>query len=316
MAIPKLSAVQVSPQVSQKQVSQKQRSQPQLSLRVACAANSHSPNRTLPNRTLPNRAFIANQYATYPFRLSNALSLDSSDPQRVYAYIMNAGPGLLAGDDLRVVVEVGDRASLYLTDQSATKVHSKPTGELPAQMTHVLEVGNHAYLEYVPEPIIFFPAAALKQKTQITLHPNSRLVLSEIVVPGRLARKEIYEFEQFENRLEVRSSEGALHFVDTLKLLGQSNRFRTHRFLTDHPILGSFVVIAPKLDLDRFSQAVEAINTPADNLQIGSSPLPNCNGLFVRAMANKTRAIKIFQHHLLSTTRRLLQQQPLPDIPK
>mgnify|MGYP001799677422 FL=1 len=279
---------------------------PQLSLRVACEANSHAPH----------KSFVAHQYATYPFRLSNNLSLDPNDSDRVYAYIMNAGPGLLAGDDLQVVVEVCDRASLYLADQSATKVRSKPTQAPSAQITQTLKVGNQAYLEYVPEPIIFFPDAALKQKTQITLHPQGRLFFSEIVVPGRLARGEFYQFEQFESRLQIRSPDGILHFTDTLKLLGQSNPFRDHALLTDYPVLGNFLVISPDLDLDLFSQEIEAIDVPSNALQVGSSPLPNCHGLSVRVMATQTSVLKQFQHHVLSTTRQRINQSPLPVIPK
>lgn len=282
----------------------------QLSLRVACAANGHGHGQDL------GRSFVAHQYATYPFRLSNNLSLDPSDLHRVYAYIMNAGPGLLAGDDLQVVVEVCDRASLYLTDQSATKVHSKPPAALPAQMTHTLTVGAQSYLEYVPEPIIFFPDAALKQKTQITLHPQGRLFFSEIVVPGRLARGEFYEFEQFENHLQIKSPEGTLLFVDRLKLLGQSNPFRDHAFLTDYPILGSFLIIAPEIELDPLFQSIEAIDTPSNALQFGSSPLPNCHGLIVKAMATQTSVLKSFQNHLLSTLRQRFNQSALPEIPK
>lgn len=277
---------------------------PQLSLRVACAADSDSPK----------CSFIAHQYATYPFRLSNNLSLDPSDPNRVYAYIMNAGPGLLSGDDLRVVVRVSDRAGLHLTDQSATKVHGKPACGSPARMTHVLEVGNQAYLEYVPEPIIFFPAAALQQQTQIVLHSRGRVVFSEIVVPGRLARGETYEFEQFDNRTEVCCPEGTLHFVDRLKLLGQSNRFRTHTSLRACPVMGSFIVIAP--DLDRLSKVIHTIHIPGDTLQIGSSPLPNCHGLLIKARATRISILRHLQTQVLSTTRELLNQPPLPTIPK
>lgn len=282
----------------------------QLSLRVACAADRHGNGQRL------ERSFVSHQYATYPFRLSNNLSLAPSDSNRVYAYIMNAGPGLLAGDDLQVVVEVCDRASLYLTDQSATKVHSKPHAASPAQMTHTLTVGRQAYLEYVPEPIIFFPDAALKQKTQITLHPQGRLFLSEVVVPGRLARGEFYEFEQFDSHLQIKSPEGTLRFVDRLKLPGKSNPFRDHAFLSDYPILGSFIIIAPEIDLASFFQSVEDIDISSNTLQFGSSPLPNCHGLLVRAMSTQTSVLKFFQNHLLSTLRQQLDQPSLPEIPK
>ncbi|MEL7068167.1 MAG: urease accessory protein UreD [Cyanobacteria bacterium J06581_3] len=274
-----------------------------LSLRVACAKGTST-------------SFVAHQYATYPFRLSGNLRLDPTDKERVYAYIMNASPGILAGDDLRMSVEVSDRARLYLTDQSATKVHSQSAAGPAAAVEWNIKVGAGAYLEFVPEPMILFSSAALTQKVDVRLHPEGQMVLSEIVVPGRIARGEFYAFEQFKSRLEVRSPTGTLHFADTLKLLGQSNRFRNHPSLTDYPILGNFIIIAPDLDLDRLSQLINTIGISANALQFGSSPLPNCPGLLVRATATQTSILRQFQHHIVSATRQLLKQASLPKIPK
>lgn len=101
-----------------------------------------------------------------------------------------------------------------------------------------------------------------------------------------------------------------------LKLSGRSNRFRENGFLTDFPILGNFILIAPELDLDRLSESIHAIATPNEMLQIGSSPLPNCHGLLVKAMATQTSILKHFQQHVIGTTRQLLNQPQLPKIPK
>ncbi len=276
---------------------------PTLSLRVACAKGEQAIS------------FVAEQYATYPFRLSGNLRLDPSDRRRVYAYMMNASPGVLSGDDLRLAVQVGDRASLYLTDQSATKVHSRPMGGVPARISYRVQVGAGAYLEYVPEPIILFAAAALTQKMQILLHPQGRLVLSEIIVPGRLAKGEFYDFEEFQSRLQVNTTAGKRCFADNFRLLGQSNRFQHSSFLTKWPIMGNFVVISPGIDLNNLSQTLQ--NPPfSDELRVGESPLPGCHGLLVRAITTHVSLLKDYQRHLLNCVRQLSGQPPLPEIPK
>ncbi|MGB3293427.1 MAG: urease accessory protein UreD [Phormidesmis sp.] len=277
---------------------------PQLSLRVACAQGEKAAS------------FIAAQYATYPFRLSGNLRLDLGDPQRVYAYVMNASPGILAGDNLRLAVEVGDRASLYLTDQSATKVHSRPANGATARLTYSIQVGAGAYLEYVPEPVILFAAAALTQQMQITLHPQGRLVLSEIVVPGRLAKGEFYQFEQFQSRLQVQTSEGKRCFTDNFRLFGQTNRFQHHLFVTKWPVMGNFVIIAPGVALDDLSQALQSCPISIDELQVGDSPLPGCHGLLVRAIATRVSLLNDYQRHLINCVRQLSRQPPLPAVPK
>ncbi|MEM9163037.1 MAG: urease accessory protein UreD [Cyanobacteria bacterium P01_F01_bin.4] len=276
---------------------------PHLSMRVSCAGGDQGPS------------FIAHQYATYPFRLSGNLRLDPTDPHRVYAYIMNACPGLLSGDNLQLALQVGARASLYLTDQSATKVHSRPAGGPTAYQTWTLEVGAHAYLEYAPEPMILFSAAALTQRMQVTLHPQGRLVLSEIIVPGRLARGEVYAFDQFQSQLRVQTPEGELCFADNQRLLGRGNRFKHSPLLTDLPIMGNFILVVPGVSLTQLGQMLQTYGLSSE-LRVGHSTLPGCNGLLVRAIASQVIVLKTYQRHVLNCVRQLTDQPPLPDIPK
>lgn len=280
---------------------------PHLSMRLSCAGGAQ------------DASFIAHQYATYPFRLSGNLRLDPSDPHRVYAYIMNACPGILSGDNLQLALQVGERASLYLTDQSATKVHSRPPGGATAHQTWTMEVGANAYLEYVPEPMILFKAAALTQRMQVTLHPQGRLVLSEIIVPGRLARGEFYDFDQFQSRLRVHTPDGQLCFADNQRLTGRSNHLKHSPFIADFPIMGNFILVVPGVPLSDLTQAIQAnekILEISSELQMGQSPLPNCNGLLVRAIATRVSLLKTYRRYLLNCVRQLTNQPPLPDIPK
>ncbi|MGB3573162.1 MAG: urease accessory protein UreD [Phormidesmis sp.] len=277
--------------------------EPHLSLRVACAKGTST-------------SFVAHQYATYPFRLSGNLRLDPTDPNRVYAYIMNASPGVLAGDDLRMAVEVGDRASLYLTDQSATKVHSKPVDGAAARVEWDIRVGADAYFEFMPEPIILFPSAALTHKMNVTLHPQGRMLLSEIVVPGRMARGELYAFEHFQSCLRIENPESKLCFVDNLRLLGQANRLKDNRFFTGFPILANFIVVVPGVALEQLVTLLQQYEINESVMQVCESSLPGCHGLLVRAIATQTNVLKDYQRHLLSCVRQLTRHSPIPLIPK
>lgn len=280
---------------------------PHLLMRVARSAVDH-------------RSFMAYQYARYPFRLSNNLRLDPADPHRVYAYIMNASPGILSGDNLHLGVEVGAEASLYLTDQSATKVHSQSAVQresgASAQVTWEVKVGCGGYFEYIPEPIILFKSAALTQRMQITLQAQAQMVLSEIIVPGRMASGEFYDFEQFQSRLRMQSPDGDLLFVDNLHVLGRSNPFRRSSWLTDFPIIANFIAVVPGSDLAHLARQLERHAVAAAALQVCDSPLPGCNGLWIRAIATQVSALKAYQRHLLNCVRQLSGTAPLPPIPK
>jgi urease accessory protein len=263
------------------------------------------------------QTFVSRQYAAYPFRLSNVFRLDSADLARAYLYIMNTSPGVMAGDLHRIFVQLEANTKLYLTDQSATKVHTMPTTDAIAQVSYTFNVGAGAQLEFLPEPLILYKNSTLEQTTQVTLHPTAQLFLSELVVPGRLARHEIYQFHAYLSRLQVLSLDGELIFGDAMLLEGNLNPFKQHALFSALPAIANIVAVLPQLDLQAFVTALEkfAIADPL-SFAVGHSCLPNCNGLLIRAMSDNVNTLKTYTQYALNCVRQLGGQTPLPHIPK
>lgn len=263
-----------------------------------------------------HQSFVQRQYATYPFRLSRALRLDPTDAHRTYLYIMNSSPGLLAGDAFQISVRLSDRTALYLTDQSATKVHQMAVDQ-GAHLHYDVEIGSGASLEYVPEPIILYRDANLEQAMRVTLAPTGRLVLSDIIVPGRLARGECFHFHQYVNRLKVHTPDGDLIFTDAMQLKGNGKHPLTSSPLfASHRILASVILVMPDADLHALELDLEQFAATQPMLTAASSPLPNCNGLLVRVMASNVPIAKAYINYALTRMRQLNDQPALPEVPK
>ncbi len=260
------------------------------------------------------RSFVYRQYATYPFRLSRPLRLDPTDPHRAYLYMMNSSPGLLAGDLFEIGVRLRDRTSLYLTDQSATKVHQMPFGQI-ARISYDLEISSGASLEFVPEPLILYRDANLEQTIHIAIAPTGSLFLSEIVIPGRLARGECFHFSQYFSRLKVCTTDGDLVFTDAMRLRG-TEHLTNNPIFTSQPILASIIIVMPASDLHSLDRDLEEFVQIQPELTAACSPLPNCNGLLVRAMSSNVPILKAYINYALTRMRYLNGQPPLPEIPK
>ncbi|MGB7413400.1 MAG: urease accessory protein UreD [Thermosynechococcaceae cyanobacterium] len=276
---------------------------PQLELTVGCDRNAQS--------------FALPQYAAYPFRLSRCFRFDADAPRRAYFYVMNASPGLLANDRLEITVKLNDHSQLYLTDQAALKVHSMPTPRSFAQVMQRIEVGINACLEYLPEPIILYPDAELNVRSHLTLHPTAQLFWSEMILPGRLARDEWYNFRHYNNRLQVHAPDGTLLFCDAMLLEGQTNPFKDQPLFCSLPVIGNIVAVLPEIDLAQLTTLLSAFQlTEHQQLQASYSTLPNCNGLLIRAIADSISTLKAYIHFVLNHIRQLTQQSPLPEVPK
>jgi urease accessory protein len=264
---------------------------------------------------------VAHQYTTYPLRVSGVFRLDQADADCAYLYLINTSPGLLAQDHLRMSLSLAADTRMYLTDQAATKVHAMPKEETQATTAWNIAVGAGASLEFVPEPVILFADAALEQTTQINLHPQAALFWSEILIPGRLARGEYYDFRHYHSRLEISSDNGKLWFRDAIRLTGKDNPFKHHDLFATEPILANIIMVQPQADLAELSQKIAnlAANLTFDDCQgilVASSSLPENKGLLIRVMAAKTSLIKKYLTSVLNCGRHLSDRPDLPYIPK
>lgn len=260
------------------------------------------------------QSFVRRQYVTYPFRLSRPLRLDPTDRSRAYLYMMNASPGLLAGDSLSVALQLDVNTSLYLTDQSATKVHSMPIDGTAAKIVYEFQLEAGANLEFVPEPLILYADSTLEQIMQVTLHATSRLFLSEVIVPGRLARGEFYCFRHYLSRLQVATSTGKLLFADAMRLEGL-NRFKESRIFS-MPAMANIFIVLPETNLKQLTAKLDLTAVNSQTIVAGSSSLPNCNGLIIRAMADSANVLKSYIRDTLNYVRQVTDQPTLPEIPK
>ncbi|MBE9077138.1 urease accessory protein UreD [Romeria aff. gracilis LEGE 07310] len=275
---------------------------PQLELQIGCDRNFQS--------------FISHQYAAYPFRLSRCFRLDTDRPQRAYLYLMNASPGLLAQDRIETTIKLNDFTQLYLTDQAALKVHSMPASGTSAQVVQHIQIGKKACLEYVPEPIILYADAEFNQRSRLTLHPTGQLFWSEIILPGRLARQEWYQFRHYRSRLQVVHSDGTPLFTDAMFLAGQTNPFKDRPLFSALPAIANLITVLPETDLTPLTDLLSSHSPSVQRLQAEHSRLPNCNGLLIRAIADSASTLKAYIHFVLNQIRQLTQQALLPEVPK
>jgi urease accessory protein len=274
-----------------------------LELRLKCGSN--------------DRSIISHEYTGHPLRLSPIFRLDDANSLRAYLYIINSSPGLLAGDNLSISLQLEANTSLYLTDQAATKVHPMPQEDAKAVTNYQIEVGENSTLEFIPEPLIFYQDATLEQTIKIKLHSTARLFLSEIILPGRLARGEFYQFRYYFNRLQINSSVGELWFKEAMCLEGKLNPFKDTNLFASLPVLGNLIVILPQTNLKLVCDRLEDRET-ANCLEmiVASSILPHNKGVLVRAMASNTQQIKKYIKYALNCVRHFTNQSPLPYIPK
>ncbi|BAZ46857.1 urease accessory protein UreD [Chondrocystis sp. NIES-4102] len=256
------------------------------------------------------------QYSSHPLRLSPIFRLEGVNSHRAYLYLINTSPGLLAGDRLNLNIELGAKSNLYFTDQAATKVHSMPIVNTKASLDYQISLDEYSSLEIVPEPLILYEDAVLEQKTTIKLHPTAKLFISEIILPGRLAKQEYYKFNYYFNCLEIKDFNEQLLFKEAMCLEGKNNPYKNQKLFSSLPIIGNAIAILPNTEINLLINKINTNYNSEQGLQIATTILPYDNGLAIRALADKTIKLKKLFNNILNQIRIDNQQQPLPYIPK
>ena len=268
-------------------------------------------------RNSDNKTICQHQYTTYPLRLSSVFRLEGAKTNRAYLYLINTSPGLLANDILNLSLHLAESTSLYLTDQAATKVHPMPENNTKATINQQITVENNARLEFIPEPIILYQDSVLEQKTKIKLYPTAQLFLSEIILPGRLAKNEYYDFNYYFNRIEIVDAEDIILYIDAMRLPGKSNPFKGNKLFTSMPIMGNAIAILPDIDLDFLIKEINIKLSNSDrDIEAAITVLPAENGIAIRALGNKANDIRKYFSSILNCIRQITQQADLPYIPK
>lgn len=263
------------------------------------------------------RTQIFHQYATHPIRVSQPFLLEQNNPKRIYLYLRNNSPGLFAEDELNLNFCLEESSQLYLTEQAATKVHPVSKQSLAAKVNYQITIKENAGLEFVPEPIILYADAALKQSTNIQLSSGSEVFWSEIILPGRLARGEFHQFYYYDSCLKVSDSEGKLLFKDRSYLEGKNNQFSDSSLFAAHPIIGTAIAVYPEINCHELQRAIDNLNiTKSDDFVAATSVLPYDKGLIIRVLSNKSEQIKKYFRSVLNLIRSLKNDSNLPYIPK
>lgn len=181
---------------------------------------------------------------SYPLKIAKTFPF----PERqLGVYVMDASPGMMAGDRYELSWHFGEAANVFITNQSYTKVHpSAPGTDGASEQRQKLVLEQGAYVEYMPEPVMLYKDARFRSATDIVLSPGAALVMSDIVCPGRMHRGELFQYGQYRSRLTVWLGEEPIYqskqrFEPAESKIDAAGRFE------DYTHLASFYVFSDRI---------------------------------------------------------------------
>lgn len=134
-----------------------------------------------------------------PLRVQKALYPEG--PDVCHAIVVHPPGGVVGGDELRINVRVGAAAHALISTPGAGKWY-RANGHRSRQQI-VLEIDQHAALEWLPQETIFFNDADVALDTTVHLHGDARYLGSEILCFGRTASGERFTRGRIRQQLKI-----------------------------------------------------------------------------------------------------------------
>jgi urease accessory protein len=238
------------------------------------------------------RTFLADSYQDAPLKVVRAFTLEDGT---ALAHLHNVSGGLLGGDRLAMQVNLTSGAKVQLTTTGATRIYRSCEGSPATTQCNEASIAEDALLEYLPDATIPFAGARYLQRTSINLAARAGLFWWEILAPGREARGELFEYEEFATRISVNALGRRIAAENLCLRPGQENVSSLAR-LGPYPYAATFYICRLGLEAGAWRSAEDQLReltaamTRRGEILWGVSSLV-AHGLIVRCLARNGREV-------------------------
>jgi urease accessory protein len=247
---------------------------------------------TFSRDSVSGNTFLADSFQEAPLKVVRAFTLEDGT---ALTHLHNVSGGLLGGDRLAMQVLVANGAQVQLTTTGATRIYRNREGFSATTQRNEISIGEGGLLEYVPDATIPFAGARYLQRTSIELAAGAGMFWWEIVAPGREARGELFEYEEFAMRTRVSALGRAIAAENLCLRPGKDNVFSLAR-LGQYRYAATFYICRVGLEMRAWRGAEERLRelttslTRRGEILWGVSSLV-AHGLVVRCLARNGREI-------------------------
>jgi urease accessory protein len=237
------------------------------------------------------KTVIREQYCKVPLFIQRAMYLEETLPAMAYVYIISPSGGILQGDRYRIDITLSNNAFAHVTTQSATRIY-KMERNFATQMVNVV-VEEGSYFEYIPDQIIPFRNSRFYQGVELNVHDNATMIYSEMLVPGRVASGESFEYDICYIKTIARNQVGKLRFMDVIKLEPKKEDLRVEGILGKFDVVGTVYIITREFYIKDLQQEINAKIAGLEGaLSGGASILPAKQGIIVRILGKTAGEVR------------------------
>ena len=260
------------------------------------------------------KTVLKEQYSKVPLYTQRVLYLEESLPSMAYLYIISPSGGVLQGDRYRIDITLSKNALFHLTTQGATRIY-RMDKNYATQVVNIT-VGEGCYFEFIPDQIIPYRNSRFYQKVMLNVHDNATMVYSELLVPGRVASGESFDYDICYLKTNARNQDGELRFIDIAILEPKKRILKNSGVLENFDVVGTVYILAPANHIKELNSLINSMIESYPKVYGGATILPNSSGVMVRLLGPFASDVRDVIIEVVRITRKEILHAPFSRIRK
>ena len=250
------------------------------------------------------KTIVRDLYTKGPLHAQRALYLEESIPSMAYLYIMSTSGGILQGDRYRMDIALSKGAKAHITTQGATRVY-RMERNYATQIVNV-DLEADTYFEFIPDQMIPYRRSRFYQTLKMRVHDSATMVYSEMVVPGRVASGESFEYDMCYLKAIGLNQVNRLRFTDIAILEPRERNLSQLGVLSNRTVVGSVYVLCPTSTVKSIRDELNSTLSNQTDIISGASILPFDSGIIVRLLGDGASALRAAIFEVVRITRKTI----------
>jgi urease accessory protein len=260
------------------------------------------------------KTVVKEQYSKVPLFTQRALYLEESIPSMAYIYIISPSGGILQGDRYRMDIKLKNNAYSHITTQGATRVY-RMENNFATQIVNVV-VDDGCYFEFVPDQIIPYRNSRFYQTVNLNVHDNATMVYSEMIVPGRVASGESFEYDICYMKALAKNQKGRIRFIDIAILEPKKRNLKTLGILGNFDVVGSMYILTMAKYVAELNEEINSSVQKFFKISGGATILPYNSGVLVRMLGSVASDLRNAMYEVIRITRKIILNASLSGLRK
>lgn len=260
-------------------------------------------------RDSSGRTILRHLHREVPMIVQQALYFDERLPLLPCVYILSSGGPHLEGDRYRVEVALGEGAMAHISTGAATII--APMEENKAELHQSITLGEGAYLEWLPRPIIPASGSRYTSHTEFIVAPSATLFYSEVITCGRLHSGERFAYNELDIGEVVFRPSKEIIARGRVRILPQELSPEKWALLGNFTHFGSIMVVTTPEAAATLSPLLRP--RLESDLRVSVARLRNNSGFAIRLLGRSSEQLLKEIRAIGSTVRECIKGAPLQE---